>query len=247
MSGNLGPITVEVQFNGESYLAEITPTINGNPVALRPAMHQAEAAQRIYTRKLQEMLSKSELVAGYKPEYGFLTEATLNGFKFEKGSLGHGVVTTEILWKDFVDSLHTPEPFLSAARSGAAPAPSEVGPGLHASFANISAYMNLSANEKKLVHMSALFKVLKEFEGKDIDPYTDPEKQYLRHIIAKHKISKTDTEIFISRLYHNLPTSENPNERFSEEEMMIVNTEWLRIRETAPSVSTPVIQDNSTM
>jgi hypothetical protein len=210
MSGGLGPVTVEVQFNGESYVAEITPTINGKPVALRPEihqeMHQAEAAYRIYTSQLQTLLSKPELRAGYQHKYGFLTEMTSNGFVFENGRLGHPIVTTENLWKGFVDSLHRPESFLSS-RSIAAAAP------------NISAYMSLSANEKKEVHVSVLFKVLKEFQGEVVDRYTDPEMQYLQCVIHKHRIPSAEKEILLGQLFHNLRSPENIDERFSEEEM----------------------------
>src|SRR3569832_217142 len=243
MSGGLGPVTVEVKFNGESYLAEVTPTINGKPVALRPEMHQAETFQHIYTSQLQAMLSKPELAAAYKPGFGFLTEATLNGFIFEKGSIVHAAGKTETLWKGFVDSLHAPEPILTAApKSTAATTPSELGPGLQASFRNISAYMNLPSSEKKKIHKSTLFKVLKHLQQLPSAPFTDLERQYLKHFISMHKIGKKETKRLIGLLHQNLLDPKNADEKLNDEEKRAFYAEWREIRQSAFSVPNPVVQ-----
>src|SRR5690348_2975566 len=103
MTAKIDPIIVTVEFKGRTYLAQITPTINGKEVTATPSMQAAEATQKIYSKQLKDMLEKQESV--YTDAHGLLTRATKEGFACASGLIEHADKTND-LWTRFVESLH---------------------------------------------------------------------------------------------------------------------------------------------
>ncbi len=173
MTGKINPITVTVEFKGQIYLAKITPTINGKDVDPWDSMRKAERINHIYSTRLKAMLQKHE--GDYTAEKGLLKEATMQGFACENGTLEHTGKTQE-LWAQFVESIHTPTPFLSPPTIEEV---EEVGPGAKATFTDISAYDTLSSEEKKEVHAWTYLKAVAQGFNKDAD-FSKEQLHYLK-------------------------------------------------------------------
>jgi hypothetical protein len=176
-------LKINVEFQGRTYLAEVTPLVHGQEMPVKQAVIEAEKIKHIYSQQLQEMLKQYETDG----EQGFLVEGTFKGFKFEKGEVAHKSID---VWKKFVEDLHKPEELLADEEADNA------GPSAKAKFTDVTAYKQASFQEKKSVMASVYLKKVRELRGEKVD-YTPIEQQYLA--CRKYTAFDLESEVGILR------------------------------------------------
>lgn len=198
----ISTFTVTVPFKGVVYDVEITPTLNGKPLEYLQdridRWNEAEKAGKIFSRKIAEMLQ--ETVESDPP--GQLTMGSEKGFTFEDATQAQ--YKTDKLWKEFIDCLHNPAPYIASlpermpAIGGqaltredkaleASPARA-VGRGADLRFAQ-NPYLNLSEDEKREVRERLYVKKCREHlnpEAKLDYDETEEDKEAEEACLAYH-------------------------------------------------------------
>lgn len=220
-------LKINVEFQGRTYLAEVTPVVHGTERPVKPAVIEAEKIKHIYSQQLQRMLQEYE--TDYQAEHGLLVEGTFKGFKFETVEVAHKSMNA---WKEFVSHLHNPEELLADEEA------TNAGPNAKAKFTDVSEYKQASFKEKKGVMANVYLKKVRELKGEQVE-YTPIEKQFL----ACRKYTAFDLEDEVGKLRKRLRKHDKCDnhceKKVTREEWEAISRHHLAIREAARTAAAP--------